>query len=58
MGREDFSGMLLERPGAYLFVGNGNSADLHNPSYEFNDEVIPFGFSWFVTMAEQRMPLT
>ena len=58
MGGEDFSEMLLERPGAYLFVGNGNSADLHNPSYEFNDEVIPFGCSWFVTIAEQRMPLT
>ena len=58
MGGEDFSEMLLERPGAYLFVGNGDSADLHNPSYEFNDEVIPFGCSWFVNMAERRMPLS
>ena len=57
MGGEDFSEMLLERPGAYLFIGNGNSADLHNPSYEFNDEVIPFGCSWFVTMAESRLPI-
>ena len=57
MGGEDFSEMLLERPGAYLFIGNGNSADLHNPSYEFNDEVIPFGCSWFVTMAERRLPI-
>ena len=57
MAGEDFSEMLLERPGAYLFVGNGESADLHNPSYEFNDEVIPAGCSWFVKMAEQRMPL-
>ena len=57
MGGEDFSEMLLERPGAYLFVGNGESADLHNPSYEFNDEVIPVGCSWFVLMAERRMPL-
>ena len=57
MGGEDFSEMLLERPGAYLFIGNGDSADLHNPSYEFNDEVIPAGCSWFVTMAERRMPL-
>ncbi len=57
MGGEDFSEMLLERPGAYLFVGNGDSADLHNPSYEFNDEVIPTGCSWFVRMAERRMPL-
>lgn len=57
MAGEDFSEMLLERPGAYLFVGNGESADLHNPSYEFNDEVIPAGCSWFVKMAERRMPL-
>ena len=58
MGGEDFSEMLLERPGAYLFVGNGDSAYLHNPSYEFNDDVIPVGCSWFVTMAERRMPLS
>jgi hippurate hydrolase len=58
MGGEDFSEMLLERPGAYLFVGNGDSADLHNPSYEFNDDVIPVGCSWFVTMAERSMPLS
>ena len=57
MGGEGFSEMLLERPSAYLFVGNGDSADLHNPSYEFNDEVIPVGCSWFVTMAERCMPL-
>jgi len=55
MAGEDFSEMLVERPGAYLFVGNGNSADLHNPLYEFNDEAIPFGTSWFVRMAEQRL---
>ena len=55
MAGEDFSEMLIERPGAYLFVGNGNSADLHNPCYDFNDEVIPFGCSWFVRMAEQRL---
>ena len=57
MAGEDFSEMLLERPGAYLFIGNGDSADLHNPHYEFNDEVIPVGCSWFVTMAERRLPL-
>lgn len=55
MAGEDFSEMLVERPGAYLFVGNGNSADLHNPLYDFNDEAIPFGCSWFVRMAEQRL---
>lgn len=57
MGGEDFSEMLLERPGAYLFIGNGDSADLHNPAYDFNDEIIPEGCSWYVTMAEKRMPL-
>lgn len=57
MGGEDFSEMLLERPGAYLFIGNGDSADLHHPAYDFNDEVIPVGCSWYVTMAEKRLPL-
>ncbi|MBD3666280.1 M20 aminoacylase family protein [Sulfitobacter aestuariivivens] len=57
MPGEDFAEMLAERPGAYLFIGNGDSADLHNPSYEFNDELIPFGCSWYAEMAEQRMPL-
>lgn len=57
MGGEDFSEMLLERPGAYLFIGNGESADLHNPRYEFNDDIIPAGCSWFAAMAERRMPL-
>ncbi len=40
MGGEDFSEMLLERPGAYLFIGNSESAELDNPSYEFNNKVI------------------
>ena len=57
MGGEDFSEMLLERPGAYLFIGNGASADLHNPAYDFNDDMIPAGCSWYVTMAEKRLPL-
>ncbi len=57
MPGEDFSEMLVERPGAYLFIGNGDSADLHHPAYEFNDELIPVGCSWYAEMAEQRMPL-
>jgi len=57
MPGEDFADMLAQRPGAYLFIENGNSADLHNPAYEFNDEVIPLGCSWFAEMAERRMPL-
>ena len=57
MPAEDFADMLSERPGAYLFIGNGDSADLHNPAYEFNDEIIPTGCSWFAEMAERRMPI-
>ena len=57
MPGEDFADMLAQRPGAFLFIGNGNSADLHNPAYEFNDEAIPAGCSWFAEMAERRMPI-
>jgi len=57
MPGEDFSEMLVERPGAYLFIGNGDSAALHNPAYEFNDDLIPVGCSWYAEMAERQMPL-
>ena len=57
MPGEDFADMLTERPGAFLFIGNGNSADLHNPAYDFNDEAIPAGCSWFAEMAERSMPV-
>jgi len=56
MGAEDFSFMLMERPGAYIFLGNGNTADVHNPAYNFDDSAIPFGASWYAGMAEARMP--
>ena len=58
MGGEDFSEMLNVRPGAFIFLGNGASAGLHHPKYEFNDEAIPAGSSWFATLAEQRLPLS
>lgn len=57
MAAEDFSYMLNERPGAYIFLGNGDSAALHNPEYNFDDDAIPFGASWLVGMAEARLPL-
>lgn len=57
MGGEDFAFMLEERPGAYILVGNGDSASVHHPLYDFNDEAIPSGCSWFAEVAEQRMPL-
>ncbi|MFV0386760.1 M20 aminoacylase family protein [Paracoccus sp. (in: a-proteobacteria)] len=56
MGGEDFSYMLNERPGAYIFLGNGDSARLHHPAYCFNDEIIPAGASWYAGMVETRMP--
>ncbi|GGF59493.1 amidohydrolase [Azorhizobium oxalatiphilum] len=57
MGAEDFSFMLEARPGAFIFVGNGQSAGLHNPHYNFNDEAIPFGTSYWVRLVETAMPL-
>ncbi len=56
MGAEDFSFMLMERPGAYIFVGNGDTAMVHHPAYNFDDEAIPFGSSWYAGMVETRMP--
>jgi hippurate hydrolase len=56
MGAEDFSYMLNERPGAYIFLGNGDTAMVHHPAYNFDDSAIPFGSSWYVGMVEARMP--
>jgi amidohydrolase len=55
MVAEDFSFMLNARPGAFIFVGNGNSAGLHHPSYNFNDEAIPIGTSYWVKLVETAM---
>lgn len=55
MGAEDFSYMLEVRPGAYLFVGNGDSAGLHHPEYEFNDAAAPYGASFFAKLIETRL---
>ncbi|MDP5308224.1 M20 aminoacylase family protein [Paracoccus spongiarum] len=56
MGGEDFSYMLNTRPGAYIFVGNGDTAMVHHPAYDFNDDAIPAGASWYAGMVEARMP--
>jgi hippurate hydrolase len=56
MGGEDFAFMLQERPGAFIFVGNGDSASLHHPAYDFNDKAIPFGTSYWVRLVETAMP--
>ena len=57
MGGEDFAYMLEERPGAYILIGNGDSAPVHHPEYNFNDDAIPFGCSWLVEIVEQKMPV-
>ena len=56
MGGEDFAFMLEERPGAYILVGNGDTAMVHHPEYNFNDEAIPAGCSWWAEIVESRMP--
>ncbi|MBC2772712.1 amidohydrolase [Rhizobium sp. AQ_MP] len=56
MAGEDFAFMLQARPGAYILIGNGETAGLHNPAYDFNDDVIATGISYWVRLAEQRLP--
>ncbi|MBI36618.1 MAG: peptidase M20 [Alphaproteobacteria bacterium] len=56
MGSEDFSYMLRERPGCYVWLGNGpaeNNCMLHNPEYDFNDDILPIGASYWATLVEQ-----
>ncbi len=57
MPSEDFSYMLEERPGAYIFLGNGDTETCHHPAYNFEDEAIPAGCSWFAELVERRMPV-
>ena len=59
MGAEDFSFMLDERPGCYIWLGQAggpSQAMVHNPTYDFNDEVLPIGASWFAALIESQMP--
>jgi hippurate hydrolase len=59
MGGEDFSYMLQERPGAYVFLGQGggpHNCFLHNPGYDFNDEVIPLGAGYLAALVEEALP--
>ena len=57
MGAEDFSYMLEKRPGAYLFLGIGEGAGLHNPNYDFNDAAAPIGATFFARLIEKALPL-
>jgi amidohydrolase len=56
MGGEDFAFMLEARPGAFIFMGNGDSANLHHPAYDFDDTAIPYGASYWVRLVEKSMP--
>ena len=56
MGAEDFSYMLESRPGAYILVGNGDTPMCHHPQYNFDDEAIPAGCSYWATLVETAMP--
>jgi len=56
MGGEDFAFMLEERPGAYILVGNGDTAMVHHPKYNFNDEAITYGSSYWASLIETAMP--
>ena len=57
MGGEDFSFMLQARPGAFLFLGNGDTADLHSPNYDFNDAALPYGCAYWLRLIEMGMPV-
>jgi amidohydrolase len=55
MGAEDFSFMLEARPGAFIFIGNGDSAKLHHPAYDFNDAALSYGMSYWVELVETAL---
>jgi hippurate hydrolase len=56
MGGEDFAFMLNARPGAFIFLGAGDGAGVHHPEYDFNDEIIPIGCSYWAKLVETAMP--
>ncbi len=56
MGGEDFSFMLQARPGAFIYLGNGEGAGLHHPEYDFNDDALPHGISFFAELVHKSMP--
>lgn len=57
LGGEDFAYMLQERPGAIILVGNGDSAGLHHPDYDFNDDALPYGVEYWARLVEDRLPI-
>ncbi|UXR95175.1 amidohydrolase (plasmid) [Agrobacterium tumefaciens] len=57
MGSEDFAFMLEQRPGNIALLGNGSTAGLHDPAYDFNDAAIPYGVAYWTRLIEASMPL-
>ena len=57
LGGEDFAYMLQARPGAFVFMGIGDGAGVHHPEYDFNDDVIPHGISYWAKLVETAMPV-
>ena len=55
MASEDFAFMLEKVPGAYIHIGNGESANLHNAGYDFNDKALPFAAAMYATLVERRL---
>ena len=61
MGSEDFAFMLQKRPGDYICIGAGETANdppLHNPYYDFNDAILPLGAAYWVELVKQQLPVT
>ena len=56
MPAEDFAYMLEAKPGAYIFLGNGDTAQCHMPTYDFNDAAIPSGVGFWVELVEGLLP--
>jgi len=60
MGSEDFAYMLQERPGSYMWIGNGDGEGtcmVHNPGYDFNDDILPLGATYWARLVEHVLPL-
>ena len=56
MGGEDFAFMLEARPGAFIYIGQGDGPYVHHPEYDFNDEIIPVGCSYWARLVETALP--
>ena len=55
LGAEDFAFMLQDKPGAFIFIGNGDSAGLHHPAYNFDDDAIVYGTSYWIRLVETQL---